>query len=691
MDLRELGSALRHGAFWIAGGAALGVLLAVLLAMVLPPSYTGRATILLRGGSSPALAGLAAGSRSDGGLGGLASVLGGASPFDTESEIIESRAVVAPVVDSLGLQLRLVAPRGTPARAVFSRMELPAELREGRYRLRLNGDRYEVEGPAGTTSAAPGEAVRVGGSTLALRPGTLPREIEVELMDREVAIEDAIKRLRVLRANGDVVEVVYRAGDSLTAAAVPNAIVERYMGRRKTVDRGVNQTRYEFLAQQTDSIGTALRTAEADYRQAQETTGVLDPELQGQSSMQLTGKLRGELDAMQAEVLALRRLAAGERVAPREIAAFPTLLRNAAITGTLERLQQLETQRSSLLERRTENDPEVVALSQSIAQVEGTLSGLARNYLAGLTAQEREVRARMDEHVAGLAALPGQAQSLVRLRREVERLGQTYVALQTQLVQVRLAAIGEGGELRTLDPALPPRRPTWPNLPLSVAAGLIGGLFFGAAGAVGAGRLRRQVHSAWEAELATGAPAVMLEDAAPVLLSAPEGGRSVLVLPVGRGANAREVARRVAATASLQGKPVAVAELERGGDAPVPALALLPAPEGATALAGSVPAERGGVLVYRADGNSASSLRDTLAELEPRDALVVGALRELSHPSTVAVLHPSRPVVIAAVAGQVQAAELEAAAGTLARLGVPLLGVALEPRARRGVRSAGAN
>src|SRR5205823_6252263 len=82
---------------------------------------------------------------------------------------------------------------------------------------------------------------------------------DVKLFDREDAIDDLSDRLTVRKIGGGAVEITYRARDSVTSAAVPNLMTAVYMIRRKTVDRGLNQRRLEFLAAKADSVRTDLR------------------------------------------------------------------------------------------------------------------------------------------------------------------------------------------------------------------------------------------------------------------------------------------------------------------------------------------------------------------------------------------------------------------------------------------------
>src|SRR5690606_35205723 len=183
--------------------------------------------------------------------------------------------------------------------------------------------------------------------------------------DLPAALKWLNDRLEVEEPGGDIAELGFRAGDPVTAAAVPNTMVELFLARRRTTDRGVNQRRYEFLLAREDSIATELRRAEAALRTQQESSGVIDPMLVGETELGRVVELQGEHETLGIEARTLRQILAQNREgswAVRDLAAFPTFLNNPAINQLLGQLMEVETERTRLLERRTERDPEIEAL-----------------------------------------------------------------------------------------------------------------------------------------------------------------------------------------------------------------------------------------------------------------------------------------------------------------------------------------
>jgi uncharacterized protein involved in exopolysaccharide biosynthesis len=467
LDLAELARAVRAGWRTICATAVLGVAAAAAVLLWAPPRYEGAATVLLRSAQD-------AGGSLLGRLGVPAELAPGAlgsaikSPMETELAILASQSVLGAVSDSLGLQVRVLEPA---ARAPWTLLEPRAyagSFRKLRLRFVRDGavGAYRVTGRDLDARIAPGQPLVTSVGTLALAAGALPAQFEVQLLDREDALIRLAERVHVDKAGGELARVGYAAPDSLSAAAVPNAVVATYLERRRTTDRGVNQHRAEFLAAQVDSVARQLADAEQALRGFQERSGVLDPELVGRIDLEGMSKVREQLLATQVESAALdqllRQVAAGTRSA-RQLAAYPSFLRSGAVNELLAQLATLETERAALLERRTEADPEVIALGQRAADLERQLQPLGTAYAQSLARQRGELETQASRFERTLDALPASAQTFARREREVRRLAQTSLALQTQLLDARLAAIGEGGEVRQIDDALVPKRRAFPR------------------------------------------------------------------------------------------------------------------------------------------------------------------------------------------------------------------------------------
>ena len=481
LDLGQLIGALRHNWLRILLSTGLGVAVAVVLLFALPKRWEGRASVLVSsgeelGGSLLQKAGVPDGM--------AASILGrtSAGQMETELEMLRSRRLIGEVADSLQLSVRLRSPARMPASSAVSNFVSTGAFRYFDITGEKNGSHWRLQGDGVDTTVAAGAAVRVSVGTLVIAP-TAPDRFAVRLLDHEDATTRLQKRLAITRAGGEIAAATVRWDDSLTAAAIPNALVARYLALRRRVDQGDNAQRYTFVTAQSDSIERQLRQALAELKRYQQQSNSVDPGITGKVLIEASTTLHQQLSGVMLEYQALRELLA--RVGTdkprdvRQLAAFPAFLRSTGINDLLSQLVRLESERLALLQTHTERDPQVAGQTEAIKNTEAQLLPLARTYRDALAKNQNELRTSADSVDRLLAAMPVIGERFFELTREVQRLNNTAVALQAERLQLRLATITEGGNARQVDVAEPTKKPAWPSTKLFLALGVAAGLLLG--------------------------------------------------------------------------------------------------------------------------------------------------------------------------------------------------------------------
>jgi uncharacterized protein involved in exopolysaccharide biosynthesis len=666
IDLADLARSLRRGWRTILASLAVALVLTLVVIYFGPRMFTSSASVVVRSsgdvtGSLLARAtGDIGGSSGGGGMGtgavagGVSALLGGGgSGLETEIQILQSESVLGAVIDSLRLQVVPRSPAGLPSSAFVRDARLPVAFKKLDLSFERTGaGQYRVQGDEVDTTIAAGGTLRLPQGTLVLREA-LPAQFKLRVVDREDALRQVSKGFTVKKAGGDVIKASYRASDSVTAAAVPNIALAEYLRRKRTSDRGVNAHRAEFLQLQIDSIENELRVAERDLRRFQERSGLLDAEIVGKIDLEQLALLRKSQGELEVEAGALDQLleqiGAG-RMSARQLVGFPTFLKSPGINNLLQQLSSMETERTRLLERRMETDPEVIALSKSIVDVEGQLLPLARSYQASLRKQKQEIGSQLAVMTARLDAFPGNAEQGGRLLREVKRLSATQTALRTQLVQAQLNTVAEGGDVRGLDVARVPRKVFFPDPVLTAGVGLGAGLIVGILLALVGGSHGRYFEDQYAIERSLGVPALRFDPRTPLLMAGRAAVRTVLLIPVEPGVETARVAERLADTALARGETATILDLT-GPPSPAP-----------------VGASIGGII----------------ARMEKEHGLVVVRLPGLAADSTAAALSDSRAVLLVAPSRRVNRRELVGALDTLRRLDIPCAGVVLSDGDARG-------
>jgi uncharacterized protein involved in exopolysaccharide biosynthesis len=654
IDLADVARSVRRGWRVVLGSIAACLVLALLVILFGPRRFEGKASAIVRSADPSSSLLSRIGGEALGGLAaGAGAILGGGgSQLETEIQILESKSVLGEVVDSLMLQVQPREPAGLPATRFVRAVRLPGSFKRLDLDFeRTTGTQYRVTGDGVSAMTAAGGGLITPVGTIQLRD-SLPSSFSLRLVDQEDAVKQLSKHLDVKKAGGEVLAVSYRAPDSITAAAVPNVALSTYLARKKTSDRGVNAHRVDFLSAQLDTTALQLATAEQALRQFQERSGLLDPEIMGKLELEQAADLRKSLGEVEVEQGALDQMlaqVAAGHMSQRQLAAFPAFLKSGGINDLLSRISELETQRTRLLETRLETDRDVMALEKSIADLQSQLVPLGKAYSGALQRQRSEIERQLATMSAQLDQFPGEAQTSGRLVREVKRLGLTYAALQTQLVEARLSAIAEGGDIRQLDVATVPKKVAFPDPAITTAAGLGVGLVIGLLLALVSGSHGRYLEDPVAIERAVGVPALRFDARTPLLMSGRAAVRTVLLIPVEKGVNTLPVAERIADTALARGQSATILDLT----APVPTT------------------------------RNGASVGALLSRLEEEHSLVVVRLPGLSSDSTAAALSESRPVLLVAPSRRVSRRDLTSALDTLRRLEIPCAGVVLGDQGSR--------
>jgi len=203
--------------------------------------------------------------------------------------------------------------------------------------------------------------------------------------------------------------------------------------------------------------------------------------------------------------------------------------RSGSRPSAADDLASLRSQLAQLLERYTDEHPDVQALRSRIARLEaGALdvdspSGREGSASPGLArAQEARLEVRtLEENLADVAKriqtfqqrveeVPRAEQELATLTRDYQKLSENYSVLLNKKLEAQMAERLEkkwkGERFSVLDPAFLPEQPYWPNRPLVVGIGMLLGLLLGVAAAYITEFLDSSVKSAADLEVLSPLP-----------------------------------------------------------------------------------------------------------------------------------------------------------------------------------------
>jgi polysaccharide chain length determinant protein (PEP-CTERM system associated) len=380
----------------------------------------------------------------------------------------------------------LVEPQGVPESFVKSTVTLEVEQRL--YTLQERVTSYQ----------SLNELIdRVGTQTLD-PTGQLTREAIMGEIRRNLGVEISPRK-----ASAPVFALTYGARDPELAALVVREIAGLFM-QENLKDRARQATATaEFLDNELERLRTEVSQQEEKIRNFQfGSMGSLPSQLDAnlreldRLNLELASNLEAQVETTQRSAL-LRRQFGGAEAANGQVVEVPGSLHALLRSAQQELLHARQTYTEEHPNVRHLHD-QVENLKREIAegprQVEPgtgtfsdpTLDGLNKQVgEAGLQLdahkrQENRIRARIEELEQRVAQTPSTEQDLQALTRDYENLSTTYRQLLGKKQEAALARnleLAQKGErFRILLPAQVPNAPIWPDLAMTLPAGLAFGL-----------------------------------------------------------------------------------------------------------------------------------------------------------------------------------------------------------------------
>ncbi len=449
----------------------------------------------------------------------------GADEVETEMEVLGSRTVAEEVVDSLGLKISLTAPRGVARSVLLSSIFVERWAPRGTYVLtRQADDTYSIEeegsgtayGTVSTTTAA-----ALPGATFELLPAaTNYDEIVVDVKAFSKAVSDLQREVSVSRPNreANIVTVQYQSTDTLLVQTVPNVLASVFISRGKSVRKTEARSTVAFIQTQLDTLSRQLRAAEDTLTKFREGQQVVSLKAEADAQVTQLSNLQANRNEIDAERGALQSLVdeveqeakTADPTAPSpwvRLISFPTLFKNPAASELLRALNDVNSQRADLLKQRTMEDPDVVALTERIRQIETQLRNTALTYLQGLTNQVQSYDKTLAQFGTELEKIPAKEVEQARLKRQTDVLTTVYQDLQNRLQEARILEAVDDASVRVVDPAILPARPVKPRTMLNLLLGVLLGTMLGVGLAFTREYMDETIHTREDVQLSTrGAP-----------------------------------------------------------------------------------------------------------------------------------------------------------------------------------------
>lgn len=320
-------------------------------------------------------------------------------------------------------------------------------------------------------------------------------EIIFSINDLDKTIERVKSSTKVSReGKTDIFTITYSASSATSAAVIANTIVEKFRDSRMAQKKETIRYSYAFVDKQLSEVQDKLRQSESDLSNFKASGQIMSIDA---SSQELTGflsNLEAEKYNTDLQLSDLKNKAADLEKELKKSGYFDqsylnpqgSMDGNSPFSQLMRQLADLELQRLELLQKRTENHPDVIALDEQINLVKSKLAGFNENtitaYKIMISTLEKKllkINDLMSKYEVKMRSLPSQENKLAQLMRQKGTYERIFQILLDQREAMRVAELSKMQDITVVDAAKVPEDPSWPKKALIVLVSLILGGFIG--------------------------------------------------------------------------------------------------------------------------------------------------------------------------------------------------------------------
>lgn len=285
-----------------------------------------------------------------------------------------------------------------------------------------------------------------------------------------------------------LVDVSFESRDSVLAARVVNSLTANYIDQNLELRWEAAEKASEWLSQQLVGVKVKLEKSEDEMQAYARDNGLLFLESE-------KGTTENIVDSRLRELQAALTVAQSDRIQKESLyrlveagdaGALPTVFDNHEMQELTLRLSDFQAQRAQLETTFTPDYPKLKQLQSEIDEAQQTLDHeralgakhIENDYFAAVRRESllQQAFAGATNDANGIAEKSVQYNIL---KREVDTNRGLYDGLLDRLKQAGIAGGLKESNIRIVDAAVPPKKPTTPRVGLNLSLGLLVGLALG--------------------------------------------------------------------------------------------------------------------------------------------------------------------------------------------------------------------
>lgn len=269
------------------------------------------------------------------------------------------------------------------------------------------------------------------------------------------------------------------------AQLIANTIVNKFMETRTAQQRQNIQWSYAFIDSQLKDVKKKLRTAEDNLSNYQAASGITKIDANADNLISFLSNLESEKinnDLQLSEYEKKRQEMLNEYKVKgyfdqTYLTPGPTDPASSPFASLLTSLSNLEVKRIELLQKETENHPDVVNIDNQIAQIKKQLSAYNQNTLTAYqiiinTLKEKRTKLEnlISQYKYKIQGMPGKETELSGLTRDKDVYAKVFNLLLDKREEMRIKEVSQLQDIAIADPANLPTVPISPKKLVTLVA-----------------------------------------------------------------------------------------------------------------------------------------------------------------------------------------------------------------------------
>ena len=286
-----------------------------------------------------------------------------------------------------------------------------------------------------------------------------------------------------------IINVAYTHPDPVVASDVANLFANTFIAHNHNLNVDGSMVAVQDLEsreRQQRKVVEKLETELAEYRESEQAVSLDNQENIAREQLASLSRTKLNAKSQLDQISNLSELVNQYTIENRALWELDYIANQPHVASLLQKISENKIQISSLSKRYRAKHPQMVLLNQGLNEAERELHAAVKNAVDKLKSALKQAKKdhelaslRLDEKTKELFELGRKRISYNTKLRELKVQENFYQELNQRLTSERAQVSFKKPNVRIIDEAVPPLKPSSPNIRLNLAAGFLGGIALG--------------------------------------------------------------------------------------------------------------------------------------------------------------------------------------------------------------------